>query len=128
MLKRQDFLDAYTWRVAQAYKDHPVDPSERVRLDTEEYVASLHGPSTNAASAFATAHFQVTGVGSDYVTSQQISEILSRTGQAQLLQAVKTCLISAGGKPDENCGRVKIKRKEKRGTRGIKYVKLKAEV
>ena len=74
-------------------------------------------------SAIVVAHLEVTGVLRDYVTTQQIMELLKGLGQEGRQGDVKKLLISLGG---ENCGKSKIKGEERRGSRGVKGVKLKS--
>lgn len=128
----EDFLDAYTWRVTNAYAEDVVKPSERVRQDTADFIRhplpSPSLPPSFIVSDFVTAHFEVTKNGSDYVLSEKITDLLTKAGWIREVEEVKKFLIGMGAEYSENCGKTKKGTLLIRGRRGLKKVKVKDPV
>jgi phage/plasmid-associated DNA primase len=111
-LRRDDVIDAFTWLVFDAYRDHPVRPCAVVRADTEAYKEDMGDPLKVFAAKF------TAGERGDYILMDELKALAQAHGMtdrkakdllAKMMNAVYDRQICVKGKVRGS------------GMRGIKY-------
>jgi hypothetical protein len=108
----QDVLDAYTWMVIDAYRNHEVVPSQSVKEETASFVDA----STDEMSVLKRV-FQITERKDDFISSSNATDIVKKLKLNISPQKLKEVLCKLGAKHSTN---VVIDGKRSRGFTGVR--------
>jgi len=108
-----DVIDAYTWLVFDAFKDHALEPSAIVREDTERFIGRSNDDSQVIAKHL------VFGGGNDDATAVELKELLRVSGANMSWDKLVDFIEKRGAKADKH-----ILRDGSRTKRGYKYVRI----